>query len=470
MTQTLVRRVRQRLSGTDDAFDRRLIAPLVLGAILNPVNSSIIAVSLVPIGAAFGAPPAQTAWLVSSLYLATSIGQPVAGRLVDVYGPRPLFLTGAALTGAAGVLGTLAPNLPVLVAARVILGFGTCAGYPAAMSLIRRESQRTGQDSPGTVLTILAVSSQTIAVIGPPLGGVLIAIGGWRTTLGVNIPLALIGFVLGMRRMPRSDIYGTSAARRLDFVGIGMFAATLVAVLLFLMSPHIDRLWLPGIAAVFLAGFAWRELHCADPFIELRMLAGNVPLVLSYTRAVLISVVNYCFLYGFTQWLEDGRGLSATHAGLVLLPMFVIAIAVSTTTGRRREIRAKLIVGQSVQVGVCALLLVVSSNSAIWLVLLVTVVLGVPQGLNNLAVQNAVYYQADPARIGASAGLLRTFLYLGAIGASAATGGLFGRSADTGGLHHLAVFMVAVSAAGLAMTILDHSLSRVVVTTTTAEE
>ena len=469
MTQTLVRRVRRRLSGTDGAFDRRLIAPLVLGAILNPINSSIIAVSLVPIGAAFGAPPAQTAWLVSSLYLATSIGQPVAGRLVDVYGPRPLFLTGAALTGAAGVLGTFAPNLPVLVVARVILGFGTCAGYPAAMSLIRRESQRTGQDSPGTVLTILAVSSQTIAVIGPPLGGVLIAIGGWRTTLGVNIPLALIGLVLGARRMPRTDT-DRGVARRLDFAGIALFAATLVALLLFLMSPHVDRLWLPGIAAVFLAGFAWRELHCADPFIELRMLAGNVPLVLSYTRAVLISVVNYCFLYGFTQWLEDGRGLSATHAGLVLLPMFVIAIAVSTTTGRRREIRAKLIVGQSVQVCVCALLLVVSSSSAIWLVLLVTVVLGVPQGLNNLAVQNAVYYQADPARIGASAGLLRTFLYLGAIGASAATGGLFGRSADTSGLHHLAVFMVAVSAVGLAITVLDRSLSRVVATPATAAE
>jgi hypothetical protein len=249
-----------------------------------------------------------------------------------------------------------------------------------------------------------------------------------------------------------------------------LFGATLVALLLFLMSPHIDRLWLPGIAVVFLSGFAWRELHCEDPFIELRMLAGNVPLMLSYTRAVLISLVNYCFLYGFTQWLEDGRGLSATHAGLVLLPMFAIAIAVSTTTGRRREIRAKLIVGQSVQVVVCAMLLIVSPASAIWLVLLVTVVLGVPQGLNNLAVQNAVYYQADPERIGASAGLLRTFLYLGAIAASAATGGFFGRSADSGGLHHLAVFMVVVSAVGLVITVLDRSLARVVVASATAEQ
>src|SRR5437660_1273734 len=83
------------------------------------------------------APPSQTAWLVSALYLATSIGQPVAGRLVDIYRPRRVFLAGTSLAGVAGVIGVVAPNLGVLIIARVLLGFGTCAGYPAAMYLIR---------------------------------------------------------------------------------------------------------------------------------------------------------------------------------------------------------------------------------------------------------------------------------------------------------------------------------------------
>ena len=105
-----------------DGFDRKLLAPLISGAVLNPVNSTIIAVALVPIGVAFGEPASATAWLISSLYLATAVGQPVAGRLIDRYGPRRVFLPATALVGLAGVIGTLAPNLAVLVVARVVLG------------------------------------------------------------------------------------------------------------------------------------------------------------------------------------------------------------------------------------------------------------------------------------------------------------------------------------------------------------
>jgi MFS family permease len=452
-------RVRDRFASA--AFNQRLIAPMVLGAILNPVNSSILAVSLIPIGAAFGAPPSQTAWLVSALYLATSIGQPVAGRLVDIHGPRPVFLAGATLTGIAGVLGTFAPNLALLVVARVILGFGTCAGYPAAMSLIRREAQRTGHDSPAGVLTVLAVSSQTVAVIGPTLGGLLIGIGGWRATLAINIPLALACLVLGLRRLPRTEVDRSKAAQALDYPGIGLFATTLVALLVFLMHPGTGTVWLLGVAIVAGAAFTAFELRARAPFIDLRVLGDNTPLLLTYVRAFLIALVSYAFLYGFTQWLEDGRGLSAPHAGLVLLPVFGIGVIVSTITGRRKEIRTKLLVGQSLQVVACALLLLVEPTSPIWQVLLVTVVLGVPQGLNNLAVQNAVYFQADPNRIGASAGLLRTFFYLGAIAASTASGVFYGKTADTLGLHHIALFVLVASAIGLVITVFDRSLRKV---------
>ena len=463
----LTERVRRLREQSAEDFDLKLIAPMILGSILNPINSSIIAVSLVPIGIAFGALPAQTAWLISGLYLATSIGQPVVGRLVDSYGPRRLYLLGAALTGAAGILGTLAPNLGFLVVARVILGFGTCAGYPAAMYLIRRESRRTGHDSPGGVLTVLAVASQTIAVIGPSLGGLLIGLGGWRTTFAVNIPLALACLILGARRLPTIErpvdgVDGVEPAKnRIDVLGMVLFAITLIAFLLFLRDLGWAHVYLLVIAAVAAAGFAFRELRCAEPFIDVRVFGGNLPLMATYLRTLLASTVSYCFLYGFTQWLEAGRGLSAAAAGLILLPMFLTAIVVATATGPRKEIRAKLLVGAVGQIVVCAGLLLTSSTSPIWFLVAAVVIMGIPQGLNNLANQNAVYYQSDPQRVGASAGLLRTCTYLGALIASAANGAFLGRGADTNGLHDLATFMVVAAAAFLVVAAVDRSLGRV---------
>jgi len=455
---------------TLDGFDRKLLAPLISGAVLNPVNSTIIAVALVPIGVAFGQPASATAWLISALYLATAVGQPVAGRLIDRYGPRRVFLPATALVGLAGVLGTVAPSLAWLIVARVVLGFGTCAGYPAAMRLIRDESDRTGRDSPASVLTVLAISTQTISVVGPALGGLLIGVGGWRTTFALNIPIALAAFVLGARRFAKVARPAAKGSFDLDFPGMALFAGTLVSLLLFLMHPGAGDWYLLAIAVAGAAGFTVRELTHAHPFIDLRLLGRNGPLLRTYGRALLAYVVAYSFLYGYTQWLEHGRGLSASEAGLATLPLFATAILVSLLTGRREAVRGKLAVAGLGQLAGCALLLTLDSSAAVWLLVVVALVAGVPQGLNSLALQNSVYRQANPDDIAASAGLLRTFGYLGAIVSSALQGALYGSAADTGGLHELALLLLGIGVLFLIFTVFDRSLSRKHPSTTRPEE
>ncbi|MFF0135020.1 MFS transporter [Streptomyces sp. NPDC005227] len=474
---TLRTRFQQRFTPTGDGrppdrFDRRLIAPMVLGSVLNPVNSSMIAVALVPIGSALGAPPSQTAWLVSGLYLATAVGQPVIGRLVDMFGPRRLYLIGTAMVGVAGLLGSLAPNLGALVAARVLLGLGTSAAYPAAMHLTRREAERTGRDSPAGVLTALAVSAQTVSVVGPTLGGLLIGLGGWRTIFLVNVPLSLACLVLGALRLPKATkatkaADGTAvtgggvpgpAARGIDLPGMALFAALLVALMVFLMKPRAEDWYLPVLALLAGAAFARRELRVPEPFIDLRVLGGNGPLLATFLRQFLSYTTAYAFLYGFTQWLEEGRGLHAAAAGLVLLPLSLSGLLVSAITGRREAVRGKLVVGSLVQIAGCTAMLTLQAGSAMWLLAAVGALMGVPQGLNGLANQNALYRQADPARIASAAGLLRTFMYLGAMAASAADAAFFTHGADTGGLHHLSLFMLAGAVLLLAVTVIDRSL------------
>lgn len=446
-------------------FDRRLLPPMMLGSVLNPINSTIISVALVPIGKALGAPSSQTAWLVSALYLATALGQPVVGRLIDIFGPRRLFLLSTSLVGVAGVVGALAPNLGVLIAARVLLGFGTCAGYPSAMALLRSEARRTGRNSPGGVLTALAVTNQTIAVIGPLLGGLLITAGGWRATFALNVPLAVAAVLLGLLRLPKSAGTGESPQRgrvaaQLDLPGMGLFAAMLTSLLLFLMNLHLRNWYLLMIAVAAGGAFAARELRAATPFIDLRVLGGNPPLVATYTRALVAYVVAYAFLYGFSQWTEEGHGLTPFHAGLVQIPTFLLAIGASIISGRRKSVRGKLLVGAAGQIVACLVMLTLTGNSPLWTLLLVALIFGVPQGLNNLALQNSVYFQADPERTASSAGLLRTFAYLGSMVASSATAASFGQRADTSGMHQLTWVMLGAGVLFLLLTVFDRTLGR----------
>jgi sugar phosphate permease len=235
----------------------------------------------------------------------------------------------------------------------------------------------------------------------------------------------------------------------------------LLSLLLLLMAPRWDHWYLAVVALAAAAAFVAVELRTPDPFIDLRVLGGNPALLATYGRNLLAYVVSYAFIYGVTQWLEQSRGLDPTQAGLLLLPTFVTGIVVTSLTGRRAEIRGKLMVGGLAQLLACALLLSADPTTPIWLLITVTLVLGVPQGLISLANQNAVYHQADPARMGSSAGLLRTFMYLGAMIAAAANGAFLKDGANTAGLHGLVLFMLGCAVLLLVATVADRSLRRV---------
>lgn len=446
------------LANTQDKsyFNQKLIAPMILGSILNPINSSIISVALIPIGKAFGVSPSQTAWLISALYVATAIGQPVVGKLIDLYGPRLLFLIATSLVGLSSFIAIFTPDFWWLVVARVLLGLGTCAGYPASMYLIRSEAERTGKDSPAKILTSLAIANQTIAVIGLTLGGLLIGLGGWQSIFIVNIPLSLACMILGYTRFPKASSIPFGLEKRnisIDITGIFFFGMTLISTLLFLMSPSLNSSYLILISIITGILFIIIELRSKDPFIDVRVFKGNSPLLFTYARSLLTATLTYCMLYGLPQWLEKGRGFSPSQTGLVLMPMFLMSIVLSKLTGKSPFIRSKLIVGGIIQLLAFLLLLFINKDSSLAFLLVIVSLLGIPQGLLNLANQNAVYFQANKSQIGASSGLLRTFMYMGAMLASAGNGLFLKSDSITTGMHQIAIFGAGIGIVLLIITL-----------------
>lgn len=444
-------------------FVWKFTTPLYVGAALNPVNSSLIATALVPIAIALHMSVGATAVLVSSLYLASAIAQPTAGKLSEEFGPRRVFLVGILLVLLGGLVGGFGHTMPLLITARVLIGIGTSAGYPAAMMVIRRRAIAAGMNQPpGAVLGGIAIAGQATAAVGPPIGGLVVAIFGWQWAFLVNLPIAALTFAMAQRWVPRDPPAKRDGAReiaaRIDLVGILGFGGVMTALLVFLMDlPRID--WIAVVVTVVLAvPLVWWELRTPTPFFDVRALRSNGALTRTYLRSALTLMGTYTILYGFTQWIEEGRGDSTLVAGLLLVPMGALSTLLSRPLSRRNMIRGPLIWGAvALLVGSIGVLLL-TANTSITLIVVVSLVFGVTVATTTVGNQTALYTQANADQIGTASGLFRTFGYIGSIASASVTGIVFRRHVTDGGLHTLAVVLIVVGAVVLAMTLLDRRL------------
>lgn len=445
-------------------FRARLTAPLLLGSLLNPLNTTMISTALVAIAHTFGIGAADTAWLISVLYLASAVAQPVLGKLADALGPRRVFLAGLVVVIASGLVGTFAPSFGWLIASRLLLGIGTSAAYPAAMAVLRDESRRVGRATPRPVLARLSFAALGSAAVGPTLGGLLVMVVGWRGIFAVNVPVALIALGSALLWIPADPPRTRGADGRaprldLDPLGIGLFSTALTVLVFFLLDLSHPMWWLLAPFAVLTGVLVWWQLRRQRPFIDLRMLASNAALARTYLRHGVSYLLIYCVMYGYTQWLEEVRGYSSGHTGLLMLPMSLAALVCSLLGARTKGIRGPLTLACALlTVGAAVLLVFLSGSTPLAVLLLAGACFGIPQGLIGTSNQAAVQAYAPPESIGSAAGLQRTAQYIGAITASSLIALAYGQSANDSGLHLMATVSAVLGLLLIVLTVTDRAL------------
>ncbi|MTD59397.1 MFS transporter [Amycolatopsis pithecellobii] len=443
-------------------FGLRFTLPLMLGTTLNPINSSMIAVGLAGIAAEFRLGPGTAATLVSVLYLCSAVMQPTLGKLATVFGPRRVFASGLMVLIAGGVLGGLAVNFGMLLVSRALIGVGTSAAYPAAMALVRRRADRLGLDVPSRVLGDFSIASQVTVVLGLPLGGALAGALGWRGLFWINVPLAVITLITALvvvekdGPVKRTGLAGTAAA--IDLPGIGLFAAAIVSLLIFLDELTHPVWWELGVAVVLFAGLIAWERRSRSPLIDVRMLARNPALQRTYLRQLIVGLGVYTSLYAISQWMEGAAGYTSYEVGLILLPMSVVSMVLARIASNRGWVRRPIVIGSAMVVGTGALLVVIQHGSPVALLVAVSVLFGVTNGLSNFANQATLYAHSPSETLAIAAGLFRTFGYVGAIFSSSLIGITFGAHTNDSGLHHLALVVTAIGIAALAFTALDRTI------------
>lgn len=427
----------------------RLATAVMPGTLLNPLNSSMIAVALVGIEHDFHSGVGAVTWLISAFYIAGAVGQPLMGKLADRFGPRRVFVTGLALVGFVAALAPLAPNLGLLIAARVLLALGTSVAFPCAMAMFRA---CLPGPTPQSALGAVAAANSASAAFGPVVGGFLVSWWGWQAIFLVNLPVTLIGIVLALARLPKTPGGGGGGhgvLREMDTPGIGAFVLTLIGLLGFLLSLENGPTW-TLIPLAVLGGLAlvWRELRAVTPFIDIRMLGANRALLSVYVQYTLVSIVFYASFFSLPMWLEEVRGDDTRTAGLLMLPLAgvsVLAMPAASALIRRAGVRASLLAGSSALLIGSLGLQLFGASVPVWLLVVVTALLGVPNAFNNLGLQAALYQTAPAETMGTASGLFQTFRFIGSILSSSVIGLLFGSAVDTSGLHAISWVMVTLS-------------------------
>jgi EmrB/QacA subfamily drug resistance transporter len=320
---------------TDTAADRaglRGLAQLglLVGPLLTMIDSSIVNVATPDIARELHASLPTTQWVVSGYLLALAAGLSTTSYLARRFGTMRIYR--AALIGflLASAACAVAPGIEALIAARACQGVLGAPLVPLAMSMLlgKQGAARRIPVSAG-VLFFLAPA------IGPSLGGLLIAAGGWRWIFLVNVPVGLLG-LLGLRDLPRVPAV---AGARSDPIGLALLSVGLVGTLYGASRATVDGWSTPAavtglaVGGTLLVAYAIWGLRVAHPAVDLTLLRhGRSALALGLS--VVSSVVAFAAVFLLPVFTQTVQHHSAFATGLALLPQGLIA-GVGTALGQR---------------------------------------------------------------------------------------------------------------------------------------
>jgi MFS family permease len=306
------------------------------------------------------------------------------------------------------------------------------------------------------------MANTSAAAVGPVIGGLLVGFVGWQALFLLNVPLALAALLIVGRAAPAdaSRERGSFAAlvRDSDIPGILGFVSSLLLVMMALLDVAPGYRWLLlGAGTLTAALFAWRELRFSPPFLDLRLLGRNRPLMLVYVGFAVFNSVYYFAFFGLPQLLQETGGYGPGLVGLLMLPLAAASVLATPWAVRamgRFGVRRVLISGVVLLAAVAGLMWLLTASLAIPLVLVLTALMGVPFGAVSIASYQGMFVSTRPEERGVAAGIFQTCLYLGAITATVLIGVFAADGVDQESWGRMTVTMLVLTAAAFGVTLM----------------
>jgi DHA2 family multidrug resistance protein len=392
---------------------------VMLATFMQVLDTSIANIALPHIAGSLSASTDQATWVLTSYLVANAIILPMTGWLGNHFGRKRVLISCIGMFIFASALCGMAVNLPMLIAARILQGFGGGAMVPIAQAILLESFPVAKR---GVAMATFSMAVIVAPIIGPTLGGWITDNYSWRWIFYINLPVGLLAMFLAEWLVEDPPYIKRNLKAAIDFVGFGLLAVWLATLQIVLdKGQEADWLgadwirWFIGISIVAMIAFIVWEFRVKDPLVNLRILRSR-----NFATGLMLMTVIGIILYGTTAelplFLQTLMGYPALQSGLTMSPRGVAAFITTLFVGRlvgRVPLRWLLGFGFSMLSLSAFLLSDINLQVSMASVVFPTVLNGVAISFIFVPLTTATMSQLRQQEIGSATGLYNLMLNLG---------------------------------------------------------
>lgn len=388
----------------------KIVAATGFGVLLSALDASVVNVSLDTMSRSFGIGIEQVAWVVLAYVLVLTSTMPLMGKLGDRHGKKSVFQTGMVLFIVGSAACALSPTVIILIIFRLFQAIGASMMTANGLAIV---TYFTTPENRGRAIGLNSVILAAALGLGPVVGGTFSEFFGWPSIFLINIPLGLVGLIVGAKIIRETEPVKET---RFDILGATLFFAVLFALVLLVSEVgtaaaagvgtevgQVDSYLVPllGIASVIaFIGFIRRERTFVSPMIPIRVLADR-RISSGFFSALLSFMATNPVTFLMPWMLQDVLGFSQLQTGLYLTayPLTISVMGpVAGLISERVEARKETVAGLCLQLlGLIALASVIPNVTLMFLSVVVTAIGG---ALFTVANSNSVMTAAPRNYIG----------------------------------------------------------------------
>ncbi len=305
-----------------------------IGSMMVAIDSTIVILGLPDMLQDLHSNLVRMTWVLMAYLLVSTVLLLTFGRMADMFGRVKMYNLGFIIFTLGSVACGFSQSDTMLIGSRVVQGLGGAMLSANAMAIITEvfPAKQRGQ-----AMGINAITWGAGSVLGPVLGGIILAIGSWRWIFLVNLPIGIVATLLAYLLL--HDIAPNPKGERFDLLGALLFSVGLVALLLAITSGIGSGWFTPPILGLFalavvsLGLFVVRELRFAFPMLDLSLFENRTygfSVAAAALQSLAIFAVNFLLIF----YLQGVRAFSPLTAALLILPMPLVGSIVGPLSGR----------------------------------------------------------------------------------------------------------------------------------------